>query len=288
MAVISLLMLMACFIAMPYFYSVKRTPPVVNKALLAMATSMGQVTKETGPENKEIFSGVVDNPVAANRVLSPFDPNTLSEKGWISMGMRPKTAHTIMNYRNKGGRFRFGDDIRKIWGLSKADADRLIPFVQIADTERPSFTRPNIPVSTRLPIETGNRVIDINTATTEEWKTLPGIGEVLASRIVKFRERMGGFTDVAQVKKTYGISDSVFILINPWLTVNTINPPKLDLNSISAYELKQRANIPDAVAKAIVTYRQQYGPYQSVNDLKKIVFINDSLFQKMLPFLWVK
>jgi competence protein ComEA len=63
--------------------------------------------------------------------------------------------------------------------------------------------------------------------------------------------------------------------------------PKADLNTVSAYELRQKAGITDAVARAIVLYRQQYGPYKSVEDLKKIVFINDSLFQTILPFVKV-
>jgi len=42
-------------------------------------------------------------------------------------------------------------------------------------------------------------IIDINTATLEDWKLLPVIGEVLANRIVTYRKRMGGFTKESQV-----------------------------------------------------------------------------------------
>ena len=42
-----------------------------------------------------------------------------------------KTIHTILNYRNKGGRFKQPEDLRKIYGLQKEEADLLIPYVQI-------------------------------------------------------------------------------------------------------------------------------------------------------------
>ena len=60
---------------------------------------------------------------------------------------------------------------------------------------------------------------NINTATAEDWKAFPGIGDVIANRIVKFRTSMGGFKSVDQVGKTYGLSDSVFQLIKPYLYV---------------------------------------------------------------------
>ena len=287
MAVIILLLLMGSFIMLPYFYTVKPVPPLVDKALLEMAAKMNLASRDAKTENKETFLGAEASTVPANPVLSSFDPNTLSEEGWISMGVRPKTAHTIINYRNKGGRFRVREDISKIWGLRKEDVDRLLPFVQIPDAERSFSFSPHKPVILRQ-LVTSNRIINIQTATAEEWKTLPGIGEVLASRIVKYRERLGGFTDVGQVKKTYGISDSVFALISPWLKADPANVPKLNLNTLSAYDLCLRANISEAVARAIVAYRKQYGPYQSVDDLKKIVFIKDSLFQKILPYVRVE
>jgi DNA uptake protein ComE-like DNA-binding protein len=110
---------------------------------------------------------------------------------------------------------------------------------------------------------------------------------VLAARIIKYRERIGGFTGVAQVKRTYGISDSVFALIGPMLMSDPSAIPKIDLNTVSAWQLVQRTGIPDAAARAIIAQRRQTGSFQSVEELKKIPSVDDSLFQKMLPFVKV-
>ena len=298
MAVILLLLLITSFIAMPYFYSVKPGPPILGKALSDFVTNskiMAQL-QDSSTESRESFITQPNKKVAVSFSLFLFDPNTIIETEWKRLGVSDKTIHTIINYRNKGGHFRAPEDIRKIWGLRKEEADRIIPYIRISEAElhpfkiekkhtiintgslpagqagpKPAYRTGNIPVT-----------IDINTATIEDWKSLPGIGEVLANRIVKYRERMGGFTSEWQVKKTYGISDSVFQLIAPYLKTNLITVQKINLNTVSAYDLRMRADIPDAVAKGIIVYRQQNGPFQSVNDLKKIVFITDSVFQKLI------
>ena len=47
--------------------------------------------------------------------------------------------------------------------------------------------------------------MDINHATAAEWKRLPGWGEVLSQRTVKFREALGGFVSIEQLKLVYGL-----------------------------------------------------------------------------------
>jgi competence protein ComEA len=130
--------------------------------------------------------------------------------------------------------------------------------------------------------------IEINTATEDEWKSLPGIGEVLAKRILKFREYAGGFTTVEQVRKTYGLVDSVFQRIVPYLKINMQSMPKLDLNLVSAYDLRRKLNVDEGVAKAIVVYRKQNGPYQSIDGLKKIILMSDTLFQRIAPLVKIE
>ena len=61
--------------------------------------------------------------------------------------------------------------------------------------------------------------LNLNTCTAEELMTISGIGEVKASAIVEYREYLGGYTSVEQIKNIKVIGDKVYEKISPYLTV---------------------------------------------------------------------
>lgn len=72
-------------------------------------------------------------------------------------------------------------------------------------------------VGTESPENTG--VLNINTATAEQFTLLPGIGEVLAQRIVDYRAKNGAFREIEDLKKVSGIGEKKFAQILPYITV---------------------------------------------------------------------
>lgn len=283
-AIVILLALMGLFIAAPYFYSPEQLPPVDTRELEQYLG--GQPSSAESVDRKQQVVGQEDRMPFR---LFVFDPNTLSAEGWQQLGIRERTALTILRFRNKGGRFRRAADLRKIWGLAAADADRLMPYVRIPAGEYPGT------VAAKAEQVSWHRAVPgrvaINAATVEDWQALPGIGEVLANRIVRYRDKLGGFRSVEQVGKTYGISDPVFKRIQPLLHLDTVAPATatgLDLNTASARQLSAQTGIPEAIARSIVLYRKQYGPFRAVTDLKKIVVLPDSLFRLIEPQVYVQ
>lgn len=217
-AIIILATVIAIIIALPWFIKPDFKPPLTDTETSKQIVALE--TKETSamPVNAD-SSAFFENIETAE--LFYFDPNTIDAAGWKKLGLRDKTIQTILNYRSKGGKFKTASDIHKIYGLKKIEADRLEPYIQIESTIYQS-TIPDekkvAPPSTTFPKKNYTK-ININTATEEDWKTLPGIGDVLAKRIVKFRSAKKGFTSIDDVKKTYGLNDSVFENIRPWLVL---------------------------------------------------------------------
>lgn len=210
-------------------------------------------------------------------VFFNFDPNTASEKELQLLGLSYKNAQTILRYRQKGGRFKAPADLLKIWGIEPSIAKKLIPYIRFPSTalaqqypsanERGGYNPPYTPQK--------NDIIEINTASFEEWEALPGIGPVLATRIIKYRDKLGGFSDLEDVKKTYGIKDSLFNLIKPFLKIHALGKPSI--NSASESSLI-KAGVSPEIAAAIVQYRTQYGLFGSLEELKKIVFIQSAQY----------
>ena len=61
--------------------------------------------------------------------------------------------------------------------------------------------------------------INLNTATVEELTSINGLGESRASAIVEYRDYIGGYTSVEQIKEISGIGDATYEKLAPYLTV---------------------------------------------------------------------
>ncbi len=128
-------------------------------------------------------------------------------------------------------------------------------------------------------------MIDINLADTSAWIALPGIGSKLASRIVNFREKLGGFYAINQVAETFGLADSTFQKIRSWLKLDQPQLRKININTATLEELKAHPYIRFTLARPIVAYRSEHGPFNRLEDLKKIAAVTEDAFQKMFPYL---
>ena len=71
-----------------------------------------------------------------------------------------------------------------------------------------------------VPFESVDFRVDINYASTEELTKLSGIGEVLAQRIVDYRDAHGAFTDAEQLKNVEGIGDAKLEALIPQIKIS--------------------------------------------------------------------
>jgi len=262
----------------------------LQKAIASLKTDSSQLAKsdKTDDEYYNDYTPAYKTEKQVRPALFYFDPNTATEADWIRLGISKRTAQTIQNYLAKGGRFYKPEDIQKIYGLKEIDAKRLIPFVQIAEQKKEiSFSKKTFPEKTSFEKKI-IQPIDINEADSTDFKTLPGIGPVLSKRIVTFRDKLGGFYSVDQVAETYNLPDSTFQKIKKYLLPGSKGIKKININSATIDELKAHPYINYSVANAIFQYRQQHGKFNSIDDLKKIMSIDDQLLKKIAPYLSIE
>jgi competence protein ComEA len=65
----------------------------------------------------------------------------------------------------------------------------------------------------------GASVVNLNTASSAELQTLPGIGARTAERILEYRQKNGPFKKIEEIMNVQGIGEKVFLKLKPQLTV---------------------------------------------------------------------
>ncbi|HVG39967.1 MAG TPA: helix-hairpin-helix domain-containing protein [Chitinophagaceae bacterium] len=221
--------------------------------------------------------------------LFKFDPNTLPLVGWKQLGLSDKTIKTINNYRTKGGKFYKPEDLQKIWGLPQGFYERVEEYIQIDLPKSDNRFTSNYTTAPKYERkERSIAVVNINNADTAAFIALPGIGAKLALRITAFRDKLGGFYSVDQIKETYGLPDSTFQKIKPYLNADASGIKKFNINTATKDELKVHPYIRWNLANAIVEYRNQHGKFTNLNDLKNIVVIDEATFAKISPYLTIQ
>lgn len=180
------------------------------------------------------------------------------------------------------------EDIGKIWGLHEDEIQRLIPYIKIQHTNESDFTLVDKHAKKEYkPKVYTPAVVDINDSDTAAFIALPGIGSRLSQRIINFRDKLGGFYKVEQIGETFGLPDSTFQKIRPWLKVSNSGIRRININTASIDELKLHPYLRYTLANAIVQYRAQHGNYTAVTDIKKIMSVTDEVFNKLEPYLTV-
>lgn len=222
------------------------------------------------------------------RKLNPFtfDPNTLAVEGWEKLGYSHKQALAVDKYRAKGGVFRKNEDLKKLFFVGEEDYQLLEPYIVIehiperAANGQRTYERPSHPVVVKK--------IELNTADTADLKELRGIGSGYAKRIIKYRERLGGFCKPEQLMEVYGFTQELYEKVAPNIVIDGDEVRKINLNTATVDQLKRHPYLDYYQAKAIVNYRNSAGRFATVNDLLKANLIYPETFEKIKPYLVVQ
>lgn len=128
-------------------------------------------------------------------------------------------------------------------------------------------------------------IIELNSADTLDLQQLRGIGPGFARRIVNYRERLRGYCDKRQVLEVFGMDTARYGSIAGSLRVDCDSIRPFDLNAVTFKELLRHPYFPFAATKNIIVYRQKHKTFKSLEELKNVEGIDDSLFRRMVIYL---
>lgn len=231
------------------------------------------------------FDNVTDPTVGFTSVPEyfNFNPNTATAGELRKLGLGNRVSKSIINYRSKGGVFRKKEDLKKIYGLSDSDYSKLEPYIVIPESEAIQ-KQGGIVEQANDRVATSKKMIELNIADSLQLVSLPGIGPVLAARVIKYRDRLGGYVRPNQLLEVYGLKPETYDMVKDGLSVDTSLVKKIAINQISAADLKKHPYFRE-IAAPIVSYREQHGRFSAPGDLMEVDVITPDILTKILPYV---
>lgn len=155
----------------------------------------------------------------AERMAEPLaegeriDPNTapVTELARLPR-VGPALARRIVDDRERNGPFERAGDLARVPGVGERLVELATPYLALprGDTRPDGYLRP-LP-GTDAPAAS-HRVLDLNTADAVALEALPGVGPVIALRIVAYRDSVGRFGSVDELMAVRGIGESTLARI---------------------------------------------------------------------------
>lgn len=228
-----------------------------------------------------------------------FDPNTASQAELESLGLKKYIIKNILKYRSKGGFFKTKEKFSQVYGLSEKKYKELEPYIKInpknkkarkneyknyaEDDKNINHNKGKKKKYTQPKIE----VFDVNIANIEQLKQVKGIGDYYAKKIIKFRDALGGFYSVEQVRETYKLPEETATELLKYINLGNSNIKKLNINLSSTKDLAKHPYINWNLANAIIKFRKQHGNFEKIEDLKKIKILDTDTFNKVKHYVKV-
>lgn len=214
-----------------------------------------------------------------------FDPNQTTVEQFQILGFSSSLSGRIANYRKKGGKFKIKSDLLKIYGVDSSFYQQLYTFIALPD--KIEFKKKEYEPK-KSPVEKPVLKFDLNLTDTAQLMKINGIGEKLSSRIIKYRDALGGFVEIDQIFEVYGLDSIVRKrLVNASFVEKDFHPFKININAADENTLAAHPYLKKAVARSIVAYRFQHGEFKVLDDLRNIHALDDKTIQKMTPYLTV-
>lgn len=273
------LILLAASIIKPKLPLLPMVPSEVKEEARIFAASFEKEV-ETESQHREYSKGPKSE-IEVLDLISEFDPNTASRETLLKAGISRHGVNSLLAYREAGGVFREAGDIEKIYGISKESCGKLYGRIRIDS----SFRIPDSQNIEEIKPNEIREMIDINLAEFKDLISLPGVDGKLASRVLKYRELLGGFYDPVQLKEVYELPESLIVVFDSLFLFTCENLKEIPLNDGDYSALLRHPYLDRKEVDAMLELRKFSGEGMTKKQLEESGIFEISDMQRLLPYL---
>lgn len=268
-----------------------------------MAEAKIDISAERKIASKESINLSLLNP-------QPIDPNLADKQAFLNLGLSPKLVKTILNYRSKGGDYSTPENLRKVYGMTDSDFQRILPYLIFTPNPKQVTKKQPIAIAVSQPtlkipsvvIQVPTQKFNPNTIAKEGLLSL-GLPEKIVDRMIKFRNAGGQFFQPEELKKVYGMKEEWVEQLLPWMEVikkkrgtpaeielrkkktKKKENPITDINKANFEDWQKLWGVGNYYADKIMDYREKLGGFIAVEQILEIKELPDSVKQSILPAL---
>ena len=212
---------------------------------------------------------------------TPIGIDTASVSTLCKIGFSKYQATIINHYLKKGGKINNTYDLSKIYSMDEAVLNSTKSLIIYPD----STIREKDYSSKSIFKKKKQAMLELNVIDSAALDSMYFMSSSLSGRIINYRNKLGGFFELSQLKLVYGIDSLVYAKISPNLTVDSALVNRVLINKVSMEQLAKHPYFGYKLAKVICNYRLQHGPFKSKLELKKIILINEEIFRKIERYI---
>lgn len=196
--------------------------------------------------SKQLQNGL--SQAISNPTLFTFDPNTIDSQSAILLGISEKQVRSLMHYREKGGRFKNKDDFARLYGLSNEKYQLLRPYIVMTEV-RYKDHHDNYYVNSKYdhkykPNQLYDAKLDkgkmnLNSINEQEWVKVTALPLGLVKRIIAYKKYLGVYTNLHQLNKVYGMSDTAYQILKECLYVQNKQNELINANALNFNDWKK-------------------------------------------------
>ncbi len=226
------------------------------------------------PDKSKAQENIEQNSTAKTFV-GYFDPNVALPEELSRFGFSHFQISNIIHYRERGGIFTNPHDVLKIYGIDSSFFLSVLKHIKIKEEFECYIDEELLP----------KVCVELNTADSLDLVKLRGIGPVYASRILKYRDLLGGFYSTDQLLEVYGFPEETYTALKEYFSVDTFKVEKLRINFVEYSDLIRHPYMKKESVQTILNYRQNRGPFFFKEQILNMGLLDSVSYVKISPYL---
>lgn len=223
--------------------------------------------------------------------LYPFNPNFITDFKGYQLGMSVEEIDRLHIFRKQKKYVNSVEEFQEITKVNDSLLSKISPYFKFPDwvhkkskefkkaTKGKEIEKNEISISTN----------DINKATQEDFETIQGVGEVISKRILKYRNKLQGFSFENQLYEVWNLDkETIQRILKTFQIIKKPVIKKVNVNIASFKELLKNPYIDYELCKKIFDYRDEVAELQDISELRNIKDFPLDKYNRIILYLEAK